>query len=111
VKCVGAEIDLRVGGTYQIANLFPDGSTVSIVGVFEIVEAPRRLRFSWQLGSQQAESEQVTVTFEPSGAFTEVMVVHERITSVAMREGHARGWNGCLAGLARYVPGIQSPSL
>jgi uncharacterized protein YndB with AHSA1/START domain len=103
VACTGAEVDLRVGGEYRIANQFPDGSTIWIVGVFEIVEAPHRLRYSWRIESQQTDSEQVTVSFERRGASTEVIVEHERITTAAIRKSHEQGWNGCLAGLVGYV--------
>src|SRR5215471_14892646 len=34
VVCTSAEIDLRVGGRYRIANRLPDGRTLSIVGEF-----------------------------------------------------------------------------
>jgi uncharacterized protein YndB with AHSA1/START domain len=103
VQCTAAEVGLRAGGAYRIANRLPDGSTIWIVGIFDIVEPPHRLRFSWRLESQPYDPEQVTVTFEPRGASTEVTVVHEKITSAATRESHERGWSGCLAGLLRYA--------
>ena len=48
VRCVGAEIDLRVGGGYRIDNALPDGKLLSIVGEFETIEPPHRLVYSWQ---------------------------------------------------------------
>jgi uncharacterized protein YndB with AHSA1/START domain len=111
VECTDAAIDLRVGGAYRIANRLPDGAILIICGVFDIVQPPNRLRFSWQLENQPSNPEQVTVTFEPRGASTEVTVVHERISSAAIRESHKRGWSGCLAGLARYVISRQLASL
>jgi uncharacterized protein YndB with AHSA1/START domain len=35
VTCSGAEVDLRVGGRYRIANALPDGNTVIIEGEFQ----------------------------------------------------------------------------
>jgi uncharacterized protein YndB with AHSA1/START domain len=103
VSCPRAEIDLRVGGPYRIANRFPDGTLVWIVGVFEVVESPYRLVYTWRLESQSKEPERVTVCFERRGASTEVIVVHERIDDAATRADHERGWNGCFDGLANYV--------
>ena len=100
--CPRAEIDLRIGGPYRIANRFPDGTLVWIVGVFEVVEPPHRLVYTWRLESQSKEPERVTVCFEPHGASTEVIVVHERIDD-ADRADHERGWNGCFDGLANYL--------
>jgi uncharacterized protein YndB with AHSA1/START domain len=103
VTCPSAEIDLRVGGRYRIANRFPDGRLLWIVGEFEVVEPPSRLVFSWQLGIQADRAERVSVEFEAHGAGTEVIVTHERIADAATRAGHEQGWVGCLDGLARYA--------
>jgi uncharacterized protein YndB with AHSA1/START domain len=102
VTCPSAEIDLRVGGRYRIANRFPDGRLLWIVGEFEVVEPPSRLVFSWQVGTQPARAERVRVEFEAHGAATEVLVTHERIADATTRAGHEQGWVGCLDGLARY---------
>jgi uncharacterized protein YndB with AHSA1/START domain len=103
VSCPHAEIELRVGGQYRIANRFLDGSLVWIVGVFEVIEPPHRLIYTWRLESQARDPERVTVCFEPRGTSTEVIVTHERIDDASTRTSHERGWKGCLGGLASYV--------
>jgi uncharacterized protein YndB with AHSA1/START domain len=103
VTCPSAEVDLRVGGRYRIANRFPDGRLLWIAGEFEVIEPPVRLVFSWQLESHATGTERVTVDFEARGASTEVIVTHERIADAATRAGHEQGWMGCLDGLARYA--------
>jgi hypothetical protein len=40
---------------------------------------------------------------------TEVVIRHERIASAAMRDDHARGWAGCLDGLAALVTSEPEP--
>lgn len=101
VTCPSAEIDLRVGGRYRIANRFSDGRLLWIIGQFEVLEPPSRLVFSWHLDTQ-ARAERVSVEFEAHGAATEVIVTHERIADATTRAGHEQGWVGCLDGLARY---------
>jgi len=103
VTCVAAEIDLRVGGGYRIANQFPDGTLLWISGEFEIVERPRRLVYTWRLGSGSGPAERVTVAFEGRGEGTEVSVTHERIATAQARDQHQAGWLGCLDGLADYL--------
>jgi uncharacterized protein YndB with AHSA1/START domain len=103
VECAGAEVDLRVGGSYRIGNRLPDGQVLWIAGEFEEVTPPRRLVYTWRLGPQQADPERVTVRFEPRDGATEVIVVHERILDEAARESHERGWYGCLDGLEAYL--------
>jgi uncharacterized protein YndB with AHSA1/START domain len=105
VKCIEAEVDLRRGGRYRIANQFPGGKIVWITGEFEVIEAPRKLVYTWRIEPETESSERVTVEFEPSGDSTEVIVTHERIASEELRKMHERGWFGCLEGLAKFVEG------
>jgi uncharacterized protein YndB with AHSA1/START domain len=74
-----------------------------ISGAFEAIERPRRLVYTWRVGSEGGAAERVTVTFEVRGEQTEVVVVHERIPTAAMRDMHEQGWRGCLDGLAEYL--------
>ncbi|HEY4160058.1 MAG TPA: SRPBCC domain-containing protein [Polyangiaceae bacterium] len=103
VTCVGAEVDLRVGGGYRIGNQLPDGKVLWIVGVFELIEAPHKLVYSWRLEPGPDTRERVTVQFEPRAGGTEVVVTHERIANAPLRDQHEQGWHGCLDGLARLL--------
>jgi len=117
VTCIAAEVDLKVGGRYRIANQFPDGNILWIAGEFEIIERPRKLAYTWALEPQNKRppdqgdrpesdagpSERVVVTFEARGPDTEVIVTHERILNPAMRDRHEQGWFGCLEGLEEYL--------
>lgn len=108
VVCTAADVDLKVGGRYRIANQFPDGSLVLISGRFERIERPTLLVYSWCLGAEETGAEQtslerVTVEFRACEASTEVIVTHERIPDAANRSGHEQGWVGCLQGLEIYL--------
>jgi uncharacterized protein YndB with AHSA1/START domain len=113
VDCTAAEVDLRVGGRYRLANKFSDGSVWWIAGTFETVAPPRLLIYSWEVTAGEIAPgglpppaqavERVTVRFEPRGDATEVVVTHERIAGEAARASHERGWLGCLDGLAEFL--------
>jgi uncharacterized protein YndB with AHSA1/START domain len=105
VTCSDAEVDLRVGGRYRIANALPDGGTIIIEGEFEVVETPTRLVYTWRLGDD--ERSRVTVRFEPRGEATEVIVIHEQIPDERVRQSHEAGWDGCLDGLESYFEGAR----
>ncbi|MCA9690976.1 MAG: SRPBCC domain-containing protein [Myxococcales bacterium] len=102
VTCPTAEVDLRVGGRYRIANRLPDGALLWITGTYELIDAPRRLVYSWahEPVDEGTAYSRVTVRFEPRERGTEVIVIHERLADAASRERHRLGWRGCLDGLA-----------
>jgi uncharacterized protein YndB with AHSA1/START domain len=102
ISCPAAEIDLRVGGRYRIANRMPDGSLLWIAGEFLRIEPPQMLVYSWRIEPDEHATERVTVRFEARGADTEVVVSHEHIADEKIRDQHAQGWEGCLDGLAQY---------
>jgi uncharacterized protein YndB with AHSA1/START domain len=113
VECPVAEIDLRGGGRYRLANQFPDGSIWWVAGTFETVAPPTLLVYSWELSPgeiapggaapPQQAVERVTVRFEPRGDVTEVLVTHERIADETARVSHEKGWIGCLDGLVEML--------
>jgi uncharacterized protein YndB with AHSA1/START domain len=109
VRCIAADVDLRVGGAYRLGNQLPDGRVVWITGAFELIERPRKLVYSWRVGDEPMS--RVTVQFEPLGADrTDVIVLHERIASVAVRDDHDAGWAGCLHGLADWAAAAAGAS-
>ena len=103
VTCTSAEVDLRVGGRYRIANQFPDGATLWISGEFAAIERPRKLMYTWRLEPGAELPEQVTVTFTRHAAGTEVIVAHERISDAVKRDRHEQGWIECLDGLEQHL--------
>jgi uncharacterized protein YndB with AHSA1/START domain len=102
MTCIDAQIDLRIGGGYRIANRFEDGRVIWIVGEFEQIEPPSLLVYTWRV-EPQTTPERVTVRFERRGGETDVSVLHERIAEEVAREQHERGWHDCLDGLQTYV--------
>ena len=108
ITCAEAQVDLRVGGAYRIANRLPDESLLWISGEFEAVDRPHRLVYTWRVETQPSVLERVTVQFEPSGDATEVIVMHQRIPDEATRKQHHSGWEGCLDGLANYAERVAT---
>lgn len=110
VRCIGAEIDLSVGGRYRIGNQLPDERLVWIEGEFERVEPPHLLVYTWSTEPGGAD-ERVTVRFDSFANGTEVTVEHAKIPTEALRDQHASGWQGCLDGLERYLSCTDGPAV
>lgn len=101
VVCTDAEVDLRVGGSYRIANLSPDGQTMWVTGTFTDVSPPESLTYSWAMEPLTSETipSVVRVRFDEIGSGTMVTINHTRIRTDDERELNTIGWNGCLDGL------------
>ncbi|MEQ9350255.1 MAG: SRPBCC domain-containing protein, partial [Alphaproteobacteria bacterium] len=105
---VEAAFDLKVGGAYRIVNHFADGRRITIAGLYQVIEPPHRLVFTWQTDITPQALERVTVRFEGTTDGTDITVIHKRIATADQRDSHARGWRGCLAGLTDSFS--QAPS-
>lgn len=103
VSCRSAVIELRVGGSYEIENVLADGSILRIGGEFEVVEAPKKLVYTWSVNGATAAAELVTVFFENHPAGTEITIAHQKIPTDELRDSHEQGWSGCLAGLIKHL--------
>jgi serine/threonine protein kinase len=103
-----AELDPRVGGRYRVGMLEPGKTERRFVsGQYCEVDAPRTLSFTWAWDSPVPDTQETQLTVEliPSGAGTDLVLTHERFRDVPHRNGHERGWQGCLERLARKFGG------
>lgn len=105
VTCPEAEVDLREGGGYRIANREPDGKVVWISGTFERVRAPEELVYTWRMGEAAGSPTLVRVVFRPHPEGTELVLTHERFAVEAARDMHLQGWNGCIDKLEAMLAG------
>ena len=71
-------------------------------GIYQIIERPRRLAFTWNSIHAGENDSLVTVEFLASGDSTEIVLTHERLPSDALA-GHNGGWTDILNGLARSM--------
>ncbi len=97
-ETTSAEIDLRAGGTYRFGmRRLPAGEVTYLTGTFQEVSPLERLVFTWRWESRPEEGESlVTIEFNDRGRNTEVVVTHERLSTIAARDKHDAGWRGSL---------------
>jgi uncharacterized protein YndB with AHSA1/START domain len=89
------------------------GAEERVAGVFDLVEPPARLGFTWvwQGGAERVDTH-ATVTFEAEGAGTRVTVTHRGQPSARVAAIHRQGWTDMLADLARAATdAMPTPSL
>ena len=97
------KVDARVGGAFEVVMHVPSGP-VRHTGVYQTIDAPRCLVFTWNSPHAGQNDSLVTVNFRPDGEATEVVVTHQRLPEAA-QAGHIGGWTEILASLAEKING------
>jgi uncharacterized protein YndB with AHSA1/START domain len=99
-----AQVDLRVGGKYQIDIKSPEGKVFRLGGTFREVRPPEKLVYTWAWeGDKDVGETLVTVEFREQGTSTEVALTHELFPNEEALKGHDAGWSGSLDRLARML--------
>jgi uncharacterized protein YndB with AHSA1/START domain len=110
IRAEVSAMEAKPGGAYRITlHGTPKGMSV-VSGIYREVVPPERIVFTWAWEEDEAthragHESVVTVTLKAVGAKTELTLRHERLESVASRDSHGQGWNGCLDKLGPYLAG------
>ncbi len=91
-----AEIDLRVGGGFNIGFHTEDGEYHQVGGVYREVVPNEKLVFSWAWHTMKERESLVTITIKRDGEGSLLTLHHEKFFDEAARDGHERGWTGSL---------------
>ena len=91
------EIDARVGGAYRIVMSDGDRNWPH-TGIYQEIDPPRRLVFTWRTPSTNEQETLVTVTLKAEAGKTRLRLVHERLPAGTF-EGHRDGWIELFGGL------------
>ena len=100
------EVDVRLGGSYRLGFVSPEGESSFVIGRYLEIEAGRKLVYTWgwEPPDPHAGIETVvTVEFAPVDEGTEVTVTHEKFPEGEPRERHDEGWRGTFDQLGELV--------
>lgn len=95
------KLDPREGGAFEIVMHVPSGP-VSHTGIYQIIDPPYRLVYTWNSVHAGHNDSLVTVKLIPDGDATEVVVTHERLPEAA-QAAHFGGWTEILESLGKYL--------
>lgn len=105
--CPHAETDLRIGGAFKIAIRGSEGNDHWAHGIYQVIEAPSRLTFTWRWeqedGSLGAEM-LIDIELQDKESGTELTFTQTRFPSDESREQHRGGWIGALESLVQVLP-------
>ncbi|MGQ0700807.1 MAG: SRPBCC family protein [Panacagrimonas sp.] len=96
-----ARVDARVGGTYEIVMHAADGP-IRHIGIYEVIDRPRRLVFTWASPATHHSDSRVSVEFHARDGGTEILLTQERLPDETAVREHDQGWTQALELLAAH---------
>jgi uncharacterized protein YndB with AHSA1/START domain len=106
--------DFRPGGAYRFAYRNPGAEIMHVNGVFEAIEAPSRIVFSWNIEPPDEHAgvrSEVRISIMEDGAGAQLLIQHVKLARPGAPERHREGWRGALDGLAELLAeGVKTPS-
>jgi len=94
-----ATVDLRTGGGYRFVMHAPDGSPMPISGIYQEIDEPELLVYTWkwEVEGMGDEESLVRVQFRPlEDERTQVVITHSRYPEAHTGEPYRMGWEGGL---------------
>jgi uncharacterized protein YndB with AHSA1/START domain len=91
-----ADLDVRVGGRYDISFRTENGEEHNVGGVYREVVKNEKLQFIWAWRSTPERESLVTVLVKPDGDGSILTLIHEQFFDEPARDRHQYGWNGAL---------------
>lgn len=105
-----SEVDLSVGGKYDIEINAPDGNRIRHFGRYVEISKPHKLVFTWMLEDQPCNGSEglcaetlVSIEFKGIEQTTQITLTHERLPNQEAYDGHEFGWNSSFDSLTRYL--------
>lgn len=98
--------DSRVGGKFQWELTGTDGDEMTVSGEYRELLPDRKVVFTWQWQDDEdwaMHHSVVTVELSDAEGGTDLCLTHEQLPNENSRTGHARGWNGALDKLEKWV--------
>lgn len=95
-------LDARAGGSYRIEMRAADGTPNITRGTYQTFDPPHHLAFTWTWEGKEEEESLVDITLTPTDNGCDLVLRHTRFATSKSRDGHLRGWEGCLTRLAHH---------
>jgi uncharacterized protein YndB with AHSA1/START domain len=101
------EHDLRVGGSYRIGWLAPDGNMWYELGEYREIVPQKRLVRTCRFDFPDFDENEtlLTVEFHAEGNRTRLVLIHEGYRHAEHRDMHQQGWPGFLDQLDKRLAG------
>ena len=99
------EFDLREGGAWRAVMQNDEGAQYTAAGVYEVIERPNRLVYTWGWVEDGVRGSETTVDIRliQTEGGTRLTLVHGVFETVADRDDHGEGWTSTLKSLDSFL--------
>jgi glutathione S-transferase len=100
-----ASVDARIGGAYRIVMANRDGARFAVGGVYQAIEPPEFLAYTWQAegGPAAGLTTLIEVRLTPKDDGTVLHMRHTGFPNAEARDSHRQGWQSCFNRLSDLV--------
>lgn len=103
-RVLKAELDVRVGGGFEVTFADSDGTLHTASGVYQHVEPNKKLEFSWGWKSEPGVETQIKILFEPSGDGTKMEFEHGGLVHASSHD-YQSGWRSTFQKIDKIFEG------
>lgn len=103
-KVHSVEINLKIGGSYRIGIVQPNGEIYFVFGQYKEIDPPHKLTFTWRWEQPEMDigTSQVSLLFEEDENGTQMSLTHSDLPNPDAKLAHEQGWLGILENLALF---------
>jgi uncharacterized protein YndB with AHSA1/START domain len=101
-KVLKAELDVRPGGQFEITFQDSDLTEHTCSGIYEEVQALRKLSFSWQWKNEPGVKSFISLLLIPKGKSTRMQFEHKNL-STGSKHDYAKGWQSTFSKLKKVL--------
>ena len=102
VVCEKVEIDLKVGGQYNI-NMNTDEGVRIAKGEYKEIVPNEKLVFTWEWEGGTFQNSLVSIVFTHQDNGTLISLHHTLLPNKENAQHHTQGWEGCIIKLESYL--------
>ena len=102
-KVLDASFDVRVNGSFSVTFVNSDGTEFTCQGVYQEIDAPNRLVFTWGWTNQPEVNELITLQFAPAEGGTSMLFEQSNIDLGTALHNYAEGWQSTFQKLEKAL--------
>lgn len=98
--------EFKPGGQYRFRYVMPSGEQPILGGLYEEIEAPHKIVFTWVWETPDIHENQntrVSIELQECDSGTELLLTHEKLDSEDQATRHKAGWEATLERLEQSI--------